>query len=80
LLTTLVLGGPDLPLPAGLPHAAALAAGLGAWLGKLGLVYLGLRRLPAPTWLPRLVLPLAISQILVTCGLAMLASFATRTP
>lgn len=69
LLTTLALGGPDLGL-SGLPHAASVAAGLAAWLGKLALVAWGLRRLSAsdrpPAWLARLVLPLAAAQILAS--------------
>jgi hypothetical protein len=70
LLVTLLLGGPDLPIPfmAGLPHAAALAAGIGTWLAKLGLTAWALRRLPAPAWLGRLVVPLAALQVLVTAG------------
>lgn len=72
LLTTLLLGGPDLglgPAPFGLPHAAAVAAGLVAWLGKLLVVDWALRRLatrptPTPGWLARLVVPLAAAQIL----------------
>jgi hypothetical protein len=69
LLTTLLLGGPDLglgPAPFGLPHAAAVAAGLIAWLGKLARRRLGSAP-PAqadPGWLARLVLPLAAAQIL----------------
>ena len=73
LLTTLLLGGPDLGR-FGLPHAAAIAAGVIAWLGKLALVAWGLRRLPAPTWLARLVLPLAAAQILATAVTATVAS------
>lgn len=68
LLVTLVLGGPDIPLPRW-PHAAALAAEIGAWFGKLGLVFWALQRLPAPAWLPRLVVPLAALQLVVSLGL-----------
>lgn len=70
LLVTLLFGGPD-PIPdlaARLPHAAALSAGIGLWLAKLGLTAVALRRLPAPGWLGRLVLPLAAMQVLVTAG------------
>ena len=74
LLTTLLLGGPDLglgPAPLGLPHAAVVAAGLVAWLGKLLVVAWALRRLAArptrtPEWLARLVVPLAAAQILAS--------------
>lgn len=74
LSTTLLLGGPDLPLPA-LPHAATFAAGLLVWLGKLAVVAWGLRRLPAAPWLARLVIPLAAAQILLTLLTRVVASF-----
>lgn len=67
LIVTVVLGGPDVPLPR-LPHAATLAAGIGVCLGKLGLAFWALQRLAVPVWLPRLVVPLAASQILISAG------------
>jgi hypothetical protein len=73
LLTTLLLGGSDLGR-IGLPHAAAVAIGVIAWLGKLALIAWGLRRLPAPTWLARLVLPLSAAQLLATAATVAMAS------
>jgi hypothetical protein len=70
LLTTLLLGGSDLPGLAGLPHAAAAVAGIGAWALKVVLVAWLLRRIPAPRWLAAAVLPLALAQILWTATLA----------
>lgn len=82
LLTTLLLGGPDLGLASpGLPGLATAAAGLCAWLGKLLLVAWALRRAAEARgfrpWLARLVVPLAAAQLLATVLPAWAASAAS---
>lgn len=68
VITTLSLGGADLPglqpLMARLPHAAGLGLGLGTWLLKVTAVAWLLRRVQLPPRAAWLVLPLLLAQLL----------------
>ncbi|MBA3545608.1 MAG: hypothetical protein H0T76_03920 [Nannocystis sp.] len=65
MITTLCLGGPDLPGMLALPHATSIAAGITVWLLKLAAVTSLLLRIRPPMGLSRVVVPLAIGQILL---------------
>ncbi|HEY0137178.1 MAG TPA: hypothetical protein VGB85_24005 [Nannocystis sp.] len=66
LVTTLCLGGADLPRQAlSLPHAAAVSLGLALWLAEVTALTWLLGRARAPAWARRAVVPLAIAQILL---------------
>ena len=69
LLTTLCLGGAD-PLVGGLPHAAAVAVGVGVWLAKVAAITGLLHRGRLPANLAQAVVPLAIAQIVVSAAMA----------
>ena len=65
MITTLCLGGPDLPGMLALPHATSIAAGLTVWLLKVAAVASLLLRIRPPMGISRVVVPLAIGQILL---------------
>ena len=66
LLTTLCLGGADLPQQVlSLPHAAAVALGAALWLAKVTALTWLLGRARVPAWARRAIVPLAIAQILL---------------
>lgn len=70
LLTTLCLGGSDLPGLIHLPHAAGLGLGLAAWLIKVGLLAWLLLRVRLPRRAAWLVVPLLLAQLLWSLILA----------
>ena len=74
LVTTLCLGGADLPgtqpLTAGLPHAAGLGLGLIVWLIKVTVVAWLLRRVQLPRRAAFIVLPLLLAQFVWSLILA----------
>ncbi len=65
MITTLCLGGPDLPGMLALPHATSIAAGITVWLLKVAAVASLLLRIRPPMGISRVVVPLAIGQILL---------------
>ncbi len=70
LLTTLCLGGADLPRIIALPHAAVLGLGLAAWLIKVGFLAWLLLRARLPPRAAWLVVPLLLAQMVWSLILA----------
>lgn len=65
MITTLCLGGPDLPGLLGLPHPTSIAAGLTVWTLKVAAVGFLLLRARLPAGVSRAIAPLALAQILL---------------
>lgn len=66
MITTLCLGGPDLPGLLGLPHPTSIVAGLTVWTLKVAAVGFLLVRARLPAGISRAIVPLALAQILLT--------------
>jgi len=66
MITTLCLGGPDLPGLLALPHPTSIAAGLTVWTLKVAVVGFLLVRVRPPTGISLVIMPLAITQILLS--------------
>lgn len=69
MITTLCLGGPDLPGVLALPHTTSIAAGLTVWLLKAAAVTFVLVRARLPAGFSRAITPLALAQILLSAVL-----------
>lgn len=66
MITTLCLGGPDLPGVLALPHSTSIAAGLTVWMVKTIAVGFLLVRTRMPVGFSRAITPLALAQILLS--------------
>jgi len=69
VITTLLLGGADLPGVLALSHATSIAAGITVWLLKVASVAWLLARVRVPANTTRTIVPLAIAQILLSAWL-----------
>lgn len=66
VITTLCLGGPDLPGLLELPHSTSIAAGITVWMLKVAAVGSLLVRVRLPAGISRAIVPLALAQILLS--------------
>jgi hypothetical protein len=65
VITMLCLGGPDLPGVLALPHTTSIAAGFAVWTLKVAAVAFLLLRVRPPMGISRVIVPLAIGQLLL---------------
>lgn len=66
MITTLCLGGPDMPGVLALPHSTSIAAGLTVWMVKTIAVGYLLVRTRMPAGFSWAITPLALAQLLLT--------------